>query len=58
VLVLECCDQRLHPANTGAIWYRLDVVQTGIAQLEMAAVVIEGVVRVLSIRKRPLRNER
>ena len=41
MLVLECCDHRLHPANRGAVWYRLDVFMSGVSQFEMAAFVIE-----------------
>lgn len=41
VLVLECCENRLHPANRGAVWYRLDLNKPGISTFEMAAFVIE-----------------
>ena len=41
MLVLECCDCRLHPANRGAVWYRFDVCMPGVSQFEMAAFVIE-----------------
>lgn len=41
LLVLECCDNRIYPANRGAVWYRYDVVMPGVSQLEMACFVIE-----------------
>jgi hypothetical protein len=41
MVVLECCDNRLHPANRGAVWHRFDVIPADVSQFEMSAFVIE-----------------
>ena len=41
MLVLECSELRLHPANRGAVWYRIDLVVPDVSHFEMAAFVIE-----------------
>ncbi len=25
LLILECCDQQIHPANRGAVWYKIEI---------------------------------
>ncbi len=41
ILVLECCGNNIHPANRGAVWYRVDLSCTGINLFEMSAFVYE-----------------
>ncbi|MBN2449299.1 MAG: M20/M25/M40 family metallo-hydrolase, partial [Lentisphaeria bacterium] len=41
LLVLECTDNDIHPANRGAVWYRAELACPGVSLLEMAAFVIE-----------------
>ncbi len=42
LLVLECCDNRIYPANRGAVWYRFDLTMQDISQFEMSAFVISA----------------
>jgi acetylornithine deacetylase/succinyl-diaminopimelate desuccinylase-like protein len=41
MVVLECTGNRLHPANRGAVWYRVDVDAGGGSALEACAFVVE-----------------
>ncbi|MDD2708079.1 MAG: M20/M25/M40 family metallo-hydrolase [Verrucomicrobiae bacterium] len=41
ILVGECTDLNIHPANRGAVWYRADLRLPGVSLFEMSAFVIE-----------------
>jgi len=43
IMVLECCDNRIHPANRGAVWYKFDIrtAEYGVNDVELAAFLIE-----------------
>ncbi|MBT4817567.1 MAG: M20/M25/M40 family metallo-hydrolase, partial [Lentisphaerae bacterium] len=41
VLVLEITDNKLHPANRGAVWYRAELALPGVSLFEMSAFVYE-----------------
>ena len=43
ILVIECCDNRIHPANRGAVWYKAELSCAGLPLLEAAAFVIEEI---------------
>lgn len=32
LVVLECCEQQMHPANRGAVWYKIEVSQQKVSQ--------------------------
>ncbi len=32
IIVLECCDQQIHPANRGAVWYKIEIPSKKIPQ--------------------------
>jgi acetylornithine deacetylase/succinyl-diaminopimelate desuccinylase-like protein len=41
IMVLECCDNNIHPANRGAVWYRADLTLDGANLFELSAFVNE-----------------
>jgi acetylornithine deacetylase/succinyl-diaminopimelate desuccinylase-like protein len=41
LVVMECCGNRIYPANRGAVWFRFDLQQPEVPLLEMAAFVID-----------------
>jgi acetylornithine deacetylase/succinyl-diaminopimelate desuccinylase-like protein len=41
VLVVECTDNRIHPANRGAVWYQAQLALEGVSLFEMFAFVNE-----------------
>lgn len=41
IVVLECTDQNIHPANRGSVWYKAELSGSNLSLLEMAAFVIE-----------------
>lgn len=41
VLVLEITDNKLHPANRGAVWYRAELALPGVSLFEMSAFIYE-----------------
>ena len=42
LMVLECCDQRVHPANRGAVWYRLEGKAVGADLFEASAFIVKA----------------
>ena len=42
LLVLECCDQQIHPANRGAVWYKIEIPTDQITQpVDLAMEIIQ-----------------
>jgi acetylornithine deacetylase/succinyl-diaminopimelate desuccinylase-like protein len=41
ILVEECCDNNIHPANRGAVWYKTALAGEGLNLFELAMFVVE-----------------
>ncbi len=42
LIVLECCDQQIHPANRGAVWYKIEIPTDQITQpVDLAMEIIQ-----------------
>ncbi len=41
IFVIECCENRIYPANRGAVWYKAELDGAGMPLLEAAAFAIE-----------------